>query len=258
MTARILYRFHKNFDVCIQNLGLLKKLNPGIPVHGMYGGNDDVSTLPPQLTGMFDTLWRIPMEDPWYKWMHGDLCARWWFKEHGHQHAFDHLYMIEWDMLFIRPLVNAYGALKADCNYGSIFGNCEQAKKDGWYWIKEQYGHALGSTLRILKGAGREVDFDNLDFAIMGGAVFCRKFMEMYAAQTVPSHSNDEARFAVYSAAFKIPLLDNTLIRDPRNRYNADNKEYSAADLDAVIAAGGNVLHPFRIVVDGLEKKLGI
>jgi hypothetical protein len=253
---RILFRFHKDPAVCIQNLQILRRLNPGLAIDGLYGGENVRENLPEELTQLFDTFWAIPIEDPYYKWKNGDLCARWWYKEAGFRLSFSHLYFIEWDMLFVRPLAQAYGPLKEDCNYASVFGSCDDARKSHWYWIREQFGVEVGETLDLLKQQGHAVDFDSLDFAIMGGAVFCRKFLDLYTAQPVPSHSNDEARFSLWSAALGIPLLDNSLMRDSRNRFNAENKNYYESDVNAVIASGGSLVHPLRIVIDGLEEKI--
>lgn len=83
MTRHILFRFHRAYDVCLQNLIALKKLNPGCKIHGMYGGNDTLKSLPKELVREFTSLWRIPFDDRHYKWMNGDLCVRWWYKEKG-------------------------------------------------------------------------------------------------------------------------------------------------------------------------------
>lgn len=256
MSERILFRFHKNFEVCRQNIRLLRLQNPGIPIDGMFGGEGSLGDFPADFTALFDTLWAFPLDDPHYKWKNGDLCTRWWFKETGHRHDFTHLYLIEWDLLFLKPLAEVFGTLEQDCNYASIFGDCAEAKKKEWYWIREQFGHETGRMLHHLKETGRPVDFENLNFGIMGGCVFSRKFLEMFSAEWVSSHSNDECRLSIYSAAYGIPLLDNRLMADTRNRFNADNNEYSEQDLDAVLAAGGAVIHPLRIVIDGIDSKI--
>lgn len=86
MTQAIHFRFHKEFDVCLQNLNLLRRMNPDVPIHGMYGGFGGVQSLPQELIAKCDTMWALPFEDPLYNWMNGDLCTRWWFKDFGHRH----------------------------------------------------------------------------------------------------------------------------------------------------------------------------
>jgi hypothetical protein len=164
--------------------------------------------------------------------------------------------MIKWDILFLKPLHEVYGALKPDCNYASIFGDFAYANQIQWYWIREQMGVETEDMLEDLKKAGRPVDIRTLSFGVMGGCVLSRKFLDLYAAKPVSCHSNDETRLSVYSAAFGIPLLDNGLKRDKRNRFNADNEPYGEEDLDAVLAAGGSVIHPLRVVIDGIGDRL--
>ncbi|MEZ0224586.1 MAG: hypothetical protein ACAH83_08540 [Alphaproteobacteria bacterium] len=253
MTARILFRFHHNEQVCCQNLHILRLLNPDVAIDGMYGGPG----APPQaVVDLLDNCWTIPLEDPHYKWKNGDLCVRWWFKQEGHKHSFSHLSLIEWDLLLLKSLAGIFGTFDANTNYASLFGDTAEAKRINWYWIREQFGYEIGRTLHHLNESGKPVDFDKLEFGIMGGCVFSRKFLEMFAAGEIRSHSNDEARFSVYSAAYGIPLKDNGLLRDPRNRFNADNQEYGESDLDAVISAGGKVIHPLRIVIPDLAEKI--
>jgi len=254
--ARVLFRFHRAFDVCVQNLKILRALNPSIAIDGMYGGDGGIESVPAEAMSLLDTCWAIPLDDARYKWMHGDLCARWWFKERGRAQDFDHLYLIEWDLLFLKPLAEVFGPLQPGCNYGALFGTGAAARAGGWCWLSGACGDETAETLALLRQDGIGVDVDSLRVGVMGGCIFCRDFLERFAARPVPSHSNDEVRFSIYSAAFNVPLLDNGMLSDKRNRFNAENEEYGENDIDAVLAAGGAAVHPLRMVVPRLETKL--
>ena len=260
-SSLILFRYHAHYDVCLQNIAAMRRLNPDIPIHGLYGGTDALDNIPTALTNQFASNWIIPFDDAYYKWKNGDLCARWWFKDHGKDIPFDHAYFLEWDQLFFKSLPAVYGPLEKGANYGTIFGDFEHIKKTRWYWMREQYGYQTDQLIEHLAQKGMPVDMTQLSFSIMGGAVFCREFLERYSADPVPSYSNDEVRLSFYSAAFGIPFKDNGIKRKANkghNIYVANNEVLTEKDVDHVIAQDGDIIHPLRIIILDLHKKLGL
>lgn len=259
MTTIILFRCHRAYDVCIQALAQLRKLNPHIPIHGLYGGDDALTAIPHSLTDMLVSNWLMPLDDPYYKWKNGDLCARLWFKEHGTHIPFEHAYFLEWDMLFLKPLNDVYGHLEQDTNYGTTFGNFDHIAKTRWYWMREQYGVETDKLMEHLDTLGKPVDMKTLSFDILGGTVFCRAFLQRYSAQPIPSYTNDEVRLSFYSEAFGIPLKNNG-IKDKsnqgRNIYLSDNEVLGEKDVDYVLQQGGAVIHPLRVVIENMDEKI--
>ena len=163
-------------------------------------------------------------------------------------------------MIFVKPLKDVFPSLEKDVNYSSLFGSYAKAKESGWYWIKQQFGYETKGLLKELKKNGMPVDIESLSFGIMGGAILCRTFLERYAAKPVSSHSNDEVRFSIYSAAFGITLKNNGILDNVdagKNLFNAENEELFEKDIDHVIAQGGDVIHPIRHVIEGLNEKIG-
>lgn len=256
----ILFRFHRSWDICEQTLQILNALNPDTPIHGLYGGDDHLQTIPENVTQYFTSLWAIPLDDTNYKWKNGDLCVRWWFKNLGHRYDFEHVYLTEWDMIFLKPMSEVFPKLQPDCNYASIFGDHTYAKKIDWYWIKQQFGEEVNDLLEHLEAKGTKIEFTELDFAIMGGVIFCRKFLELFAQDPIPSYSNDEVRLSIYSKSFNIPLLNNGLYNDPANRFKADNYDSDVKsaleDLEYVRQHKGNVIHPVRVLINNLKEKI--
>ena len=259
MSAIVLFRYSRELPICLQALRLVRALNPGLPIHGLYGG-DVLEELPAELTDLLESNWRMPTDDFFYKWKNGDLCARAWFQAHGRHLSFDHVYLLEWDMLFLKPLHQVYGPLEPGANYATLFGDHAYAQEIEWHWITYHYRWETRQLLDHLAEDGLPVVLEDLSFAIMGGTVFCRPFLERFASMAVPSYSNDELRLSVYSAAFGIPLYDNRI--HPRggedgNIYYANNEDVlTPAHVETVMARGGAVLHPVRFLLGDLEQKI--
>ncbi|MCB1558969.1 MAG: hypothetical protein KDJ50_08630 [Alphaproteobacteria bacterium] len=256
MTIRILFRFHKNYEVCIQNLTIIKSLNPDIKIDGLYGGEDKIEDIPNSLKSLFDTLWTIPLDDPYYKWKNADLCVRWWYKEQGKALDFSHIIIWEWDLLALKPFEEIYPILKPDHNYATIFGDYKYAKEIDWHWISQTYFYDLECMEDSFKKKGYKFNLETLSFGLMGGTVLCRKFLENYIREHVSSYSNDELRLSVYSQAYHIPFLDNGIRSTPNNLLDANGKLFGEKEINEVLKDGGKVIHPIRELITNLEQKI--
>jgi len=245
----ILFRFHKSFDVCKQNIRLLRSMNPGTPIHGLYGGFGGLQSLPPDLTQLLDSLFALPFEDPQYNWQHGDICIRWWFKEKGKAFDFTHLCIAEWDMLYLRPLGEIYGGFERAANYVAISGTYRKMMDEEWVWICGSHKRRVESILEEINKE-KSVDIATLLFGIFGGCVLCREYLERLAARIVRSYSNDEVRLSLYSALFGIPMIDNGILSDKRNMFFD-----TEIDIDKAIAWGAHIAHPVRQIIPDIEDK---
>lgn len=255
MSSIVLFRYDRDYPVCRQALKALRALNPGLAIHGLYGG-DRPGDLPDDLTTLLDGNWTIPGDDHYHKWKDGDLCVRDWYAATGRHLAFDHLYLIEWDMLFLKPLAALYGPLAQGANYGTFLAKHRYADVRDWFFL-DQHRYEVEWMLKHLEKNGLPVPLDHLSFGKMCGVVFCRAFLDRFGAAPVPSYSNDEVRFSVYSAAFGIPLLDNRIGGDPRNIFHVDGETMlGQAEVETVHARGGAFLHPVRTLIDGLDAML--
>jgi len=253
MTKLILFRFHKEPDVCGQNLALLRKMNPDVQIHGMYGGFGGVASLPKELCAMMDSVWALPFEDPLYNWMNGDLCTRWWFKDFGHQFDFTHLCTVAWDMLYLKPLDQVFPDLAPDTNYMSLSATYGELLDSGWPWIQGRFKSHIDALLKMFADEGHPVAIETLSFAMMAGSVMCRKFLERFAQRSAPSYSNDEVRMVLFSHVLGIPLLNNGFVTDGNNHLDASVAVGEAgcgeAEVRGVLAKGGKVIHPVRQVI---------
>lgn len=245
----ILFRFHKAFDVCLQNVRRLRLMNPDIPIHGLYGGAGGVEAVPQELSAALDSLYALPFEDASYNWKNGDICIRWWFKERGSALDFTHLCVVEWDLVFLYPLVDIFDGLPEGVNWLALSGTYRKMIDEGWGWIQDFYKPAFEALLEEARKE-KPIDPEDLSFGIYGGCVLCRPFLEKFAARPVRSYCNDEARATIYSYLFDIRVRDSGFLSDKRNMFNAENEEFTGDDVLKTIERGGKAVHPVRIVLD--------
>lgn len=251
MLSRVIFRYHKDFDVCIQNLKNLRRMNPDVPIDGLYGG--DIAAfkdIPLELTNLLTTNWCIPVDDPFYKWKNGDLCVRWWFREIGVNLDFDYVMLIEWDLYTLKPLKDIYKNIERHVNYFTRFGDYQYAKSIDWYWINNHYKWEIENLTNALEKNNLTFEMEKLSFGLMGGSILCRKFLERLSSFPIPSYSNDEFRLSVYSQAFGIPLLDNGLRTNPSNYIDADDCPFDLNDYKRIVEKNGDVIHPVRFIIN--------
>lgn len=243
----ILFRFHRDYEICRQNLALFKAFNPDCSVHGLYGGHDALEALPTELTELFTSCWKIPLDDPLYKWKNGDLCVRWWYKEQGHRFSFDHVILLEWDLLMAAPLATVFPLLEPDTNYATIFGDYAFAQEIKWHWLVGEAWECQQILKNISETIGRQVDLTQLQYGIMAAATFSWSFLEAYSAIPVASYSNDELRFSIYSEALGFPLRNTGLYTHDRCRITADDYAGFTSDYIAeLLSIRKTVIHPQR------------
>lgn len=244
----ILFRFHKAFDVCLQNVRHLRRLNPGVPIHGLYGGAGACKAVPTELAEALDSLYFLPFEDAAYNWKNGDICIRWWFKKRGVQLDFTHLCVVEWDLYYLKPLPELFDGLPEGVNWLALSGPYRKMVEEGWPWIQGFYQRAFDALVEEI-GSEKPLDLESLSFGIYGGAVLCRPFLEALADRPVRSYCNDEVRATLYAHLFGTPIRDSGFLTDKRNLFNAENEEYTEADIARVRARDGNAIHPIRVLL---------
>jgi hypothetical protein len=251
----ILFRFHQSFDVCVQNVKLLRQMNPGVSIHGLYGGAGGVESLAENLTALFNSVYALPFEDPQYNWQHGDICIRWWYKERGNLFDFKHLCVVEWDMLFLRPLAEIYGGFAQAANYVAISGDYKKLLDEGWPWFQGRMQKAFDKLCELISKE-KQINVKALSFGIFGGVVLSRDFLNHFSQKPVPSYCNDEVRLSLYSALYDIPLIDCGFLTDKRNKVNDEERSFTKPDILVTLARGGKVIHPVRSIETEIEKAL--
>lgn len=274
----VVFRFHNRFDVCAQRIRALRLLNPGIPVVGLYGGppgslGDASSSLGQELDGIYPVSYRWPGMKGWIKrrlnrpqdlppnfaWRHCDIALGSWFREHGSRWPFDRLYLVEWDLLYLCSLQEAYSHVPQEAVGLTALVPLDRIAKR-WYWVSvEPYRSQWATLYSLVKG---RYHIDDIGMGSMGpGACFPRAFLDAYAREDVPMLCNMEVRLPLFAQALGFPLVDTGFFKrwfeqEETKYFNCDEQEIepSIIEQEAARPDGRRVFHPFRqLPTPGIE-----
>ncbi len=132
----ILFWYYREPGLCLNRLHALKRLNPGTPIFGLYGG-------PPGDRPQFATL-RDALDDDWafaesrdpdWKWRHGDQMLSRWYESRGQSLAWARLVIAQWDLLTCAPLSRYFSGLAPDTVYLPGLRALEPLRTR-WWWTR--------------------------------------------------------------------------------------------------------------------------
>lgn len=137
MKLALLFWFYKEFRICRGRLRLLRRLNPGVAIFGLYGGPvGDAENARRRLGPLLDDFYAYAGEEdaPW-KWRHGDLLVAAWHRHRGHALAWDTVVLVQWDMLLLRPVSELLAKLTPG---EALFSGFRPAAEVSawWGWLK--------------------------------------------------------------------------------------------------------------------------
>ncbi len=251
MQRLILFRFHDHLDVCRSRLELLRHFNPGVPIHGLYGGPLGSGVSAHQaLAPLLDTTWEIPVEDPAWKWQHGDLALVDWYWAVGQALDFEVLHLLEWDLLVLAPLDRIYGASGHRGVALTGLTPLHQVERR-WYWTTQEPHRSRWHALKAW--AQQRFGYAGPHWACQGPAnVFSRAFLEGFAGLEVPELGHEELRLPLVGALLGLEVEGlphiHRAIHAPEDRpfFNCDRQGIHPSAIDACLSQpeGRRVFHP--------------
>lgn len=255
MERAILFRFHKEAEICEERIKLLKELNPDTEIYGLGEEIKGVERL--KEAGM-EYLHVIDDRDSDWKWMNGDLAVLDWFREKGKHEDFDMLHIVEWDLLLTAPLDEIYGHINEDTLGLSGLKPISEAEDYGWPWVTGEY---RDEWQKLREWIEEETGYSGKSYGcIFPGVCLPRSFLEEYAQLDAPAYSNDEVRvpLAAKALGYKIertglyPEWGNSSIK---RYFNATGDLIEPEDIKEQLSKpeGKRVFHPVRNKI-GKEK----
>jgi hypothetical protein len=247
----VVFRFDRDPMLCRSAVGRLRALNPGVPVHGLYGAGPGLRGPATRLGARpvlrLDSCYASRHEGRW-NWANGDLALLEWYRDVGRRLDFDVLHLVEWDLVLLAPLAVAYRHVPA----GAVALTCLTPVAEligGWEWLRGpdrlRDWDALLALARDSWGHTAE------PLACLGvGPAFPRAFLDAYLALDPPELCHDELRVPLAAQSLGFPLADTGFRRhwhDPDEDafFNVGGALVDPATV-AAVPDGRRALHPVR------------
>jgi hypothetical protein len=218
MEPIILFRYHDCGDIVKGRVSLLRRLNPGVAIHGIFGGR----TWNPETGRLFDTSYCLKL-DGFSAWKNLDLAVLEWYLNLGRELKYTHAYVVEWDLVFVRGLTSV---MPVPAPGESLLTGLTEVTEiaDRWFWTTER-NRRSAIYWRVLKRFAQEgYSFTGPYHACLGPAtVLSRQFFEAYERLALPPWCHDELRLPLIHALGGLAVDDNGLY--PRSWFSAESSE---------------------------------
>lgn len=203
MDRAILFRFHKNTEICASRIKLLKEMNPETAIYGL---GEEIENSEKLFEAGMEDLHVIEDKGSEWKWKNGDLAIKNWFENVGNEKEFDILHVIEWDLLLTEPLDKLYSHVEEDQVALTGLKPIEEAKEYGWKWVNDKYEE---SWIELRNKVEEDLNFSKESKGcILPAAALPRSFLEDYSDFNIPELCNDEVRVPLYAEALGYELID--------------------------------------------------
>lgn len=259
----ILFWFYKELEVCRSRLTLLRRLNPGVSIYGLYGGPPGGAPHAEAALGaLMDDFYAYPGgEDAHWKWINGDHLLAAWARERGGRLSWDTVVVVQWDLLILAPVAEVFAMLEPD---EALFsGYRPVAEIESWWgWARRDQPERRAKLERFTQLLLEEHGYAGPLFACLF-IVIClpRRFLERYAASGPPAEGFLEYRTPTLARVFGTPVRTDHPFRpwwasDPATReappyarlLSAAEEPVGEATIRGEVARtdGGRVFHPYR------------
>jgi hypothetical protein len=258
LTRIVLFRFHKAPLVCRSRVALLRDLNPGVAIYGLFGGQRGLkgAGLRAGSKGLIglDALYSSRAPAKW-NWQHSDLVLATWYRDVGHKIPFDVVHVIEWDLLLLEPLERLYSSVPAGAVGLTALTPISELESE-WTWLRREESRQEWETL--LARARAEWGYEGTPHGCLGpGPCFPRTFVEAYAGLDPPVLCNDELRLPLFAQILGFPIADTHLRgpwrgerEDPFFHFRAQEIELSIIYAELAKPDGWRAFHPVRARID--------
>jgi hypothetical protein len=245
----ILFRFHDHFDVCRDRIALIRRLNPGIEIHGLYGGpegrEDALSDLIPVYAPSLSNQFQGGRTS--FMWKHNDLGIRAWFALNGRDLEFDMLHVLEWDLLVLEPVERAFAAV-GEGRVG-LTGVRPLVDVRDWRWMNCE--PPVSEWKGLLAFARERFGYNRIPHACQGpGMCFPKSFLEQYAdaGADVLQLCHEELRLPLYAQVLGFDPVDTGITREWVTPFFNCRKQAiprRTVELELAKPNGCRVFHPF-------------
>lgn len=250
----ILFWFYKEVDICVNRLELILKHNPGVEIHGLYGGDKESEQFfKDKLSKYLTSFYMSPTTDANWKWIHGDLMILDWYDKFGRNFDFDSIVIVQWDMLIFDSINHQFDSLKKDEMYLSGLRDLDPYTEEHWEWTspKDKYRSDYLNFLEYVKKTYSYITRP-VPCCLFVLEVIPKIFFEKYLTVVDKEIGMLEYKIPVYAEIFNIKLISReneahwwgNVNKYPLNAEPVELKsEYIERELKK--SEGWRIFHPF-------------
>ena len=248
----VLYRYHNNFQLVKERIKLIKLLDPGIEVYGIFGGKkDDYPEASNVLEKELANNYLIPVEDGTWKWLHADLTYKYWFNDVGCNIDFDYVYVLEWDLLIMDHLKSIFAYANKN---RVIFTGLIPIEKIArfWFWTDKNNQPKIEAFYNKVE---KKFNLPFNKYACLGpGLAAPRKLFEgLVKLDLFESFISDEIKLPVWSQILGLEVVSNNFYKKWFSYYsmrffnaNVANIPIETVEKQMQKKNGQRAFHPFR------------
>jgi hypothetical protein len=257
----ILFRFARDPLVCRSRVALLRKLNPGVPIFGLFGGDAGFKRSALRFAGKralhLDGLYSSRQSGAW-NWKHGDLVVAGWYRDVGYRVDFDVAHLVEWDLVLLEPLERLYESVP-DNAVGLTGLTPLSSVEHEWEWMQNAADRR--DWEQFLAYARSTWGYEDVPHACLGaGPCFPRAFLAEYLTLDQPTSCVDELRYPLLAQVLGFSIVDTGFCRqwfdhDEARLFNVGGAEIELSTIAGELAKpdGRRAFHPVRRIVRGTD-----
>ena len=208
----IIYRYHKDFELVLERVKLIKHIDPEISVYGIYGGTSErFPEANKKLKLVFEDNYLIKVEDGIWKWLHADITYQMWYNDVGKAIDFDYVAVLEWDLLFMEKIKNLFPNPSSDTLNMSGIIPMEKVSKF-WFWSRPENQAKYHTFKRKVE---KHYDIQIQDYAMLGpGLCMPKSFLESMSKSVLfEAEVTDELKMPVWAQVFGFNFESNHFYR---------------------------------------------
>lgn len=100
----VLYVYHESPAMCASRVRLLRALNPGVHLYGIFGGEPDAFGDFAEVNGLLDDAWCCGVGTGKWRWMNMDKVIGLWYEARGRHLPWDVIFEHQGDLLVTAPI----------------------------------------------------------------------------------------------------------------------------------------------------------
>ena len=209
----LLFWFHDRPHIARQRVQHLRRLHPDRAIHGLFGGPGREAVRHEEQVPELSTFYlsRTP-EDSYWRWRNGDLVVLDWFVHQGrHLDGWDHIAVIHWDLLLLRPLGILFPNLSSEAAFFCGLAELDSTFEREWKWTSPRDPERVSferfrSYLRDTLGY-----HGTLYRSLFAFAILPRPFLDDFAALDHPEFGFSEYKLPALAEALGYTLIQKDL-----------------------------------------------